>query len=54
MERCPVCQSRGIGKVGAGQYYCSDCCAEFSLQDDGKLQIYEVQDDGTLLAKEVI
>lgn len=46
---CPSCGSRGIGKVGTDQYYCWDCCVEFSLTKKG-IQIYEVDPEGELVA----
>lgn len=49
MITCPVCGHRSIGKVGAAQYYCWDCCVEFVLQGQN-VKIYNVQDDGTLSA----
>ncbi|SDE59571.1 hypothetical protein [Sporomusa acidovorans] len=47
MTTCPVCGKRGIGKVGAGQYYCWDCCVEFVVRDQD-LKIFNVEADGTL------
>ena len=37
-----------IGKVGSGQYFCWDCCVEFSVGRNG-FQIYRVEEDGTLI-----
>ena len=48
MIRCPVCGGRTIGKVGAGQYYCWDCCVEFGLGKKG-IQVYRLEEDGTLV-----
>lgn len=48
---CPVCAGRVIGKVGVGQYYCWDCCVEFTSQED-KIVIYDLAEDGTLVAWE--
>lgn len=48
MKNCPVCGGRGVGKIGIGQYYCKDCCFEFVYKKD-QLQVYTVEDDGTLL-----
>lgn len=45
---CPVCGSRGIGKVGIGQYYCKDCCVEFAYKRN-QLKIYTLGDDGSLV-----
>ncbi|NLJ34334.1 MAG: hypothetical protein GX349_07070 [Firmicutes bacterium] len=46
---CPVCGSREVGKVGAKNYYCHDCCVEFALHPKG-MMVYEVNADGTLIA----
>lgn len=46
---CPVCGGRAIGKVGVGQFYCWDCCVEFTTQTD-KVVIYDLAEDGSLLA----
>ncbi|NPV70641.1 MAG: hypothetical protein HPY55_08370 [Firmicutes bacterium] len=48
---CPNCGARGVGKVGAGQFYCWECCVEFRPGRKG-WQVYQVQDDGSLLAIE--
>jgi hypothetical protein len=40
-----------IGKVGVGQYYCWDCCVEFTSQED-KVVIYDLAEDGSLIAWE--
>ncbi len=47
MTTCPVCGQRGIGKVGADQYYCWDCCIEFMVRNQ-ELRVYQVEVDGTL------
>ncbi|HWR44903.1 hypothetical protein [Sporomusa sp.] len=47
MTTCPVCGQRGIGKVGADQYYCWDCCVEFMVRDQD-VRIFNVESDGTL------
>ncbi|NLT20777.1 MAG: hypothetical protein GXY16_07245 [Syntrophomonadaceae bacterium] len=49
--RCPVCRGLQIGKVGTDQYYCWNCYLEFSFSR-GKLNLYEVLEDGTLSAVE--
>ena len=49
--RCPMCNSRALGKVGMEQYYCWDCCIEFARAAD-KTLLYEVLDDGSLMAIE--
>lgn len=49
MVRCPNCGGRAVGKIGSHQYYCWECCVEFSPSKDGhKWLVYMVQDDGTL------
>ncbi len=47
MTTCPVCGQRGIGKVGADQYYCWDCCVEFTVRNRD-LKVFNVEVDGTL------
>ncbi|SHN78767.1 hypothetical protein [Desulfitobacterium chlororespirans] len=46
---CPVCGGRAIGKVGVGQFYCWDCCVEFTSAMD-KVVIYDLAEDGSLVA----
>lgn len=46
---CPVCGSKAIGKVGADQYYCWDCCVEYRKNKD-EVSVYEVAEDGTLMS----
>ncbi|HKM39458.1 MAG TPA: hypothetical protein VJ036_04225 [bacterium] len=48
---CPVCGEHYVGRVGTNQYYCRNCCLEFTPSDQGYL-VYEVQDDGSLQAWE--
>ncbi|MDP2859103.1 MAG: hypothetical protein Q8P50_14155 [Bacillota bacterium] len=45
--RCPSCGGRSVGRVSSGQYYCWDCCVEFSMGRKG-FQIYRLEEDGTL------
>ena len=47
MTTCPLCGQRGIGRVGADQYYCWDCCMEFMVRNQ-ELKMYQVEVDGTL------
>jgi hypothetical protein len=47
MIACPVCGRRLVGKVGAGQYYCWECCVEFSVNGPD-IKIFSVEMDGTL------
>ncbi|HAI21179.1 MAG TPA: hypothetical protein DCM14_04705 [Clostridiales bacterium UBA8153] len=44
--RCPAWQSRAVGRVGGGLFYCWDCCIEFSPTLTGR-QLFQLQDDGT-------
>lgn len=44
---CPVCGRRMIGKVGSDQYYCWECCVEFSVSGQS-VQVFAVELDGTL------
>ncbi|AGA69912.1 hypothetical protein Desdi_2488 [Desulfitobacterium dichloroeliminans LMG P-21439] len=46
---CPVCSGRAIGKVGVGQFYCWDCCVEFTSAMD-KVVVYDLAEDGSLVA----
>ncbi len=46
---CPHCQSRSIGRVGADQYYCWDCCIEFAVTRQG-VKLFTVNDEGELQA----
>ena len=47
--RCPVCNGMQIGKVGSEQYYCWNCFMEFNF-NKGRLNLYEVAEDGTLVS----
>jgi hypothetical protein len=46
---CPLCGGKFTGKIGVEQYYCWDCCVEYR-KNNNELQIYEVAEDGTLVA----
>lgn len=47
--KCPACGSKAIGKIGVDQFYCWDCCVVYK-QDPNSVEMYEVDEDGTLLA----
>jgi hypothetical protein len=47
MVTCPVCNKRGIGRVGSDQYYCWDCCVEFTRRGED-VKIFNVESDGSL------
>lgn len=49
--RCPLCSGIQIGKVGNEQYYCWNCFMEFNF-NKGRVNMYEVAEDGSLLAVE--
>ncbi|MGE5422560.1 MAG: hypothetical protein ACM3QW_04800 [Ignavibacteriales bacterium] len=49
--RCPACNSIQVGKVGSDQYYCWNCCVEFNMRK-GRVSLYEVAEDGTLVSME--
>lgn len=46
---CPECGGRSLGKVGTDQYYCWDCCVEFSWLGP-EIEIFEVDPEGTLIS----
>jgi DNA-directed RNA polymerase subunit RPC12/RpoP len=48
--RCPGCGSRAVGQIGTRQYFCWECCVEFSRQNNGQLELFNVLADGTLEA----
>ncbi|MCG0276388.1 MAG: hypothetical protein L5655_09580 [Thermosediminibacteraceae bacterium] len=45
---CPLCGGKFTGKVGSNQYFCWECCVEFTINNN-KVVIYELGDDGNLL-----
>lgn len=49
--RCPHCNCRDIGKIGANQFYCWGCFIEFSVSGE-EVRVYEVAEDGSLVAVE--
>ncbi|MGI6449496.1 MAG: hypothetical protein ACOX3R_04105 [Desulfitobacteriia bacterium] len=49
---CPVCGGRQIGKVGVEQFYCWDCCVEFNSHANSTVVVYDLEEDGTLIAWE--
>ncbi|MCL6450320.1 MAG: hypothetical protein K6T75_03390 [Acetobacteraceae bacterium] len=46
--RCPACGSRQVGQVGASQYYCWECCIEFTL-GRREPRLFRVDPEGVLL-----
>lgn len=49
--KCPVCGGLQVGKVGSNQYYCWNCYLEFNF-NRGRVNLYEVEEDGSLLSIE--
>jgi ribosomal protein L37AE/L43A len=46
---CPACGSRATGRVGLEQYYCWDCCVEWTAGEGG-VHIYALDEEGELMA----
>lgn len=44
---CPVCKSGSVGRVGTEQYYCWECCVEFSVGKKG-LEVFVLDSEGGL------
>lgn len=51
--RCPHCNCRDIGKIGANQFYCWSCFNEFNVSGE-EIKVFEVAEDGSLVAVESI
>ncbi|MBY7143296.1 hypothetical protein KFZ56_09545 [Virgibacillus sp. NKC19-3] len=47
MMRCPNCNGKDIGKIGAQDYYCWTCFIEMSVINN-ELAIHQVEADGSL------
>jgi hypothetical protein len=47
MLRCPNCNGKDIGKIGAQQYYCWTCFIEMTINNN-KVKIHEIEADGSL------
>ncbi|REE80992.1 hypothetical protein A8990_12038 [Paenibacillus taihuensis] len=45
--KCLNCNSNDIGKIGKQQYYCWNCCIEFTINGE-KLDLFQVEKDGTV------
>lgn len=45
---CPECRGHRVGRIGTRQYFCSDCCLEFVMRNDG-VDLFEVDEDGNLV-----
>jgi hypothetical protein len=51
MLKCPVCGGNQVGMVANDQYYCWHCYLEFNYAA-GRLHLYEIAEDGSLIAVE--
>lgn len=45
--RCPNCNGRDIGRIGAQQFYCWGCFIEMTVNEAG-FSIHQVEIDGSL------
>lgn len=48
MMTCVNCQSKDIGKIGTNQYYCWNCCIEFTTSGSKVASVFQVEEDGSL------
>lgn len=48
---CPICKGNNTGKIGGNTYYCASCLLEF-VEDDGKINIYYIDSEGTAVPLE--
>jgi len=48
MLQCPNCKSKDIGKIGTNQYYCWGCFIELAVTSENRLDVYQVEEDGSL------
>jgi len=48
MFLCPVCGRKSAGRVAVDQYYCWDCCVEFTMKEEKVSQVFNVELDGSL------
>jgi len=46
---CPSCGAREVGILSVGQYYCWQCCVEFTVGEAG-VEVFEVDEDGGLVS----
>ncbi|GGH68442.1 hypothetical protein GCM10010978_01410 [Compostibacillus humi] len=45
--RCPNCNGKDIGKIGAQNYYCWNCFVEMTVVDN-ELAVHQIEADGSL------
>lgn len=48
MHACPNCRCKDLGKIGTNQYYCWGCFIEFAVQEEKIVDIFQVEEDGSL------
>ncbi|TYP69550.1 hypothetical protein [Paenibacillus methanolicus] len=46
--KCINCNSIDIGRIGTRQYYCWNCCIEMTIEEDGRMDVFQVEKDGSL------
>ncbi len=46
---CPACSSRLTGRIAQTQFFCWDCCIEFTDDSDGETRMFEIDDEGFLV-----
>jgi len=49
VTRCPRCGSRSTGQVGTEQFYCWECCVEWSPTPGGEVRVFELDEEGELI-----
>jgi hypothetical protein len=47
MRRCPRCHGGAVGRVGLAQWYCWDCCVEFTTTSRG-VEVFTMDEEGEL------
>ncbi len=47
-QACPVCGGRLLGRIGTGQFFCWDCCAQFS-RSGPRLRAWTIDAEGVLV-----
>lgn len=45
---CPNCKTKNIGKIGNQHFYCWGCFIEFNIVEDNKINVFQVEEDGSL------
>lgn len=50
---CPLCGCRLVGRIGSGQYFCWECCSQFSGSGP-RLRVWAIDDEGGLVPRELV